>query len=122
MATLLFLLLQAAAQPCIPESSPVDAPSLVVQAVDTLWLPLPGMEVTITASADSRAKHKGVTMSDGFAKFWLPRGAEYTVEVVSPGFEKKRVKDVLIGRIWKYTPTSYVQVQLQVASPKEPIE
>jgi hypothetical protein len=95
---------------------------LVVQAVDTLWLPLPGTEVTITASASSQAKYKGVTMSDGFAKFWLPRGAEYSVEVAFPGFKKKRVKKVSVGEILRYTATAYVQVQLQVAVPKESVD
>jgi hypothetical protein len=120
--TVLLFLSQAVAQPCTPSPPPADATSLVVQAVDATWLPLPGMAVTITSPTNKRQKHTSMTKRDGFAEFWLPRGAEYTIEVGSPGFKSKRIKDVHIGPVLEYTSTAYVQVQLQVAAPREIIE
>ena len=121
MALLALLLLsQAAASPCIASPAPVEPPSLIVQAVDSNWLPLPGMQVTIIPSRGTKCIAQ--TKRDGFAELWLPRNAEYSIEVESPGFKRKRVKSVKIGPVLEYTSTAYVQVQLEVASPKMTIE
>lgn len=115
-------LLQAGPTPCPTASRPAEPPSLVVQAVDSTWLPLPGMQVTVTPGKAGGVRHTGTTEKNGFAEFWLPRQAEYSVEVESPGFKRKRVKGVTIGPVLEYTSTAYVQVQLRVENPKTTID
>ena len=118
MVPLLAALLLQASDPCSVATVP-QPPSLIVQAVDVTWLPLPGMQVTVTPTKPVGTAVVSKTEKDGFAEFALPRDAEYSIEVEAPGFKRKRVKGVKIGPVLQYTSTAYVQVQLQVAPPEE---
>jgi len=80
------------------------------------------MQVTVTPTGGGAAASVGDTKREGFAHFWLPRNAKYTVDVQAPGFKRKRVKNVHIGPPLLYTATAYVQVKLKIAAPKEIIE
>lgn len=116
------LLLQAGPSPCAPSPHPVEPPSLVVQAVDPLWLPLPGMEVTISPHEGRSASKAARTDRNGYAEFWLAREAEYSVEVKSPGFKTKWMKSLRITGRSEASPTAYVQFQLELAGPFVTIE
>jgi hypothetical protein len=63
------LLIQASPVPCPTASRPREPPSLVVQAVDSTWLPLPGMRVTVTPSEARASRHISQTKRNGFAEF-----------------------------------------------------
>jgi hypothetical protein len=121
MLVLLVTLLLQASVPC-PVQASSEPPSLIVQAVDTTWLPLPGMQVTVTPTKPRGTPIVADTKRDGFAEFALPRNAEYAIEVVSPGFKRNRVKSVRIGPVLEYTSTAYVQVKLQVEAPRDIID
>jgi hypothetical protein len=121
MLVLLVTLLLQASVPC-PVEAAAEPPSLIVQAVDTAWLPLPGMRVTVTPTSPRGTPIVADTKRDGLAEFALPRNAEYAIEVVSPGFKRTRVKGVRIGPVLRYTSTAYVQVKLQVHVSREVID
>jgi hypothetical protein len=80
------------------------------------------MHVTVTPNQPAGPRRTGATKGDGFAEFWLPRNAEYSIEVESPGFKRRRIEGVMVGPVLEHTSTTYVQVQLQVDSPKVTIE
>lgn len=115
-------LLQASQVPCSSPTPNPEPPSLIVQAVDSTWLPLPGMRVTVTSTKPGGHRQTSETKREGFAEFWVPRDTEYSIEVAAPGVKRTRVKRVIIGPALEYTSTAYVQVQLHVDSPKVTIE
>jgi hypothetical protein len=87
-------------------------PALVVQVVDPLRLPVPGIRVTVVPAPGSPST-VARTGRLGFAEFWLPRGAEYSIEVQHPSFRKKRIDHVRIGKS-ELSPTAYVQIQSEL--------
>jgi hypothetical protein len=94
-----------------PTSSP---PTLVVQVVDPVWLPLPGASVSI--SAKGRLQNcRAYTDSEGNARFWLARNTEYVAEAELAGFKKRRVKHMFIFKGSDSFPTAYVQIKLELA-------
>ncbi len=95
---------------------PEGPPALVVQVVDPLWLPMPGIHVTVTQAAPGTESRVARTGRQGFAEFWLPRGAEYSIEVHHPSFRKKRIEHVRIGKS-EVSPTAYVQLQFELREP-----
>ncbi len=109
-ALLLFAMAQAAGSGA--EAPTGGPPALIVQVVDPLWLPMPGIPVAVIPAASGAEQRVGRTGQKGFTEFWLPRGAEYSVEVHSRGFKKKRIEHVRIGKS-TVSPTAYVQVQLE---------
>ena len=116
------LLLQASPTPCTPTPRPTEPPSLIVQTVDPLWLPLPGMEVTITPRGGRGAKSAANTGKDGYAEFWLAREAEYSVEVKSPGFKRKHLRSLQITKSSEASPTAFVQFKLELSGPFVTVE
>jgi hypothetical protein len=92
---------------------PGGPPALVVQVVDPLWLPMPGIHVTVTQAAPGTESRAARTGRLGFAEFWLPHGAEYSIEVHHPDFKKKRIEHVRIGKS-EMSPTAYVQLQFEL--------
>lgn len=107
LLTLMFA--QAGGAPSgVPAGSP---PELVVQVVDPLWLPMAAIKVVVVA-ASSGEQQVGRTGPRGFTEFHLVRGAEYSIEVRSPGFKRRLVEHVRIGKS-QVSPTAYVQVQLE---------
>lgn len=111
------VLMQAAvAQPCDVPARASPSPSLIVQAVDPVWLPLPGVEVTIAPAAGG-AKTVVSTSKNGYAQFRLAPEQFYTIELTHPGFKKKTMKRFRAVRGSDSFPTAYVQLQLQVSGP-----
>jgi hypothetical protein len=112
MWLLLGLLLQTAAPATQAPSPPPDPPALVVQAVDPMWLPIPGIRVLVR-SRDGGVDRWVQTNRLGFAEFSVPRDAEYEIEASHPGFKTAHLKRVRIGRLVQGTPTAYVQLRLE---------
>ena len=115
MWMLIALLLQATSSPCAGAApARTDPPTVVVQVVDPGWMPLPGIEVVLTRKKGAREVTR--TSNDGDAKFWVAQGAEYSVEVKSPGFKTVKMKTVEIGRSTPFA-TAHVQVRLKITGP-----
>jgi hypothetical protein len=96
------------AQPTTDEGPP----TLIVQVVDPVYIPLPESEVTVRpglGQASSKSEHVD---QNGYAKFWVEPGKQYVIEAQSPGFKKKLVK-VSIGQPKPATPTAHVQIMLK---------
>src|ERR1700720_2611378 len=76
---LFLFFMQANPNPC--QSSPVltQSPSLIVQVVDPMWLPVPGAEVTVKPlRGDTQLKsNRTETDKDGYARFFVPSDADY---------------------------------------------
>jgi hypothetical protein len=62
-----------------PEEGP---PTLVVQVVDPVWIPLPDSDVTVKpANGNGKGSAKSAHADEnGYAKFWVDTGVEYTIE------------------------------------------
>lgn len=110
MMALLLSLGQAGAAPA--QTGAEGPPALVVQVVDPLWLPLPGVRVVVVPATADSEQQVGRTGAKGYAEFWLSRGAEYAIDVHSRGFTKRRIEHVRIGKS-QASPTAYVQVRLE---------
>ncbi len=111
MWLVLGLLLQTASGAAQAPPPPPEPPALIVQAVDPMWLPIPGIRVLVSS-------REGVdrfvqTDKQGFAAFALPRDAEYAVEASGPGFKAAHLKRVRLGRLVRGQPTAYVQLRLE---------
>ncbi len=117
---LFLLILQAGGGPCTPAPCPAEAPAptpngppwLIVQAVDPAWSPVSNGEVTVKPQDGKGSALSSRTDSDGYAKYWLPREGEYSIEVKAPGFKKKRIDHVRVT-----ASTAYVQMQLKIHIP-----
>ncbi len=103
-----------------PAARGEDPPTLVVQVVDPIWLPLPGIAVNVTLEGPNTERKVARTGVRGFAEFRLERGREYTVEVHHPGFKRKRAEHVRIPKA-DVAPTAYVQLhfELKGSGPEE---
>jgi hypothetical protein len=102
-----------------PQPTPADEegpPTLIVEVVDPVWIPLPFSEVTVKPAhgGESKSAHAD---DNGNAKFWLKTGEEYTIEAKTEGFNKKIVKHVFIARPKPSSPTAHVQIKLQPKGP-----
>jgi len=114
-AILIFLATQI---PCPPSEQSSTPATLVVEVVDPIWLPLPGMEVAVKSRQGSKKSWRGVTESDGRASFVLPRDAEYDIDVSAPGFKRSGQKAVYVGRQSQPPLAARVQVRLKLAGPR----
>ena len=108
--SLLFRALTVAAACVCPQSE--RPATLVVQAVDHLWLPLPGATVTAHLPGQKES-YREPTDRDGFACLAIPAGGEYTVEVTLEGFKPRSVKGVPV-RGGPEASLPHVQIQLSL--------
>jgi hypothetical protein len=116
---LLALLIPAPVHDCVTKSTALT--TLVVQAVDELWLPIPGAVVLARGQGKVRDAFRVTADADGFARFSISTQGAYEVEVSAVGFKTRRVKSVSVeGDPAKSVPN--VQVMLKVAGPMEIIE
>jgi hypothetical protein len=92
---------------------PTSPPTVVVQVVDPVWLPIPGASVSL--SANGRQNHKAYTDREGNARFWVAENTEYAIEAEKTGFKRKRLKHLYIHNNSDPFPTAYVQVKLGTA-------
>jgi len=103
--------------PCPPAEEPSNPPTLVVEVVDPICLPLPGMTVAVKARHRSTKSWREVTSVDGRAAFILPRDGEYDIEVSAPGFKRGRQKAVYVGHLSERPLAARVQIRLKLAGP-----
>lgn len=87
-------------------------PTLIVQVVDPVYLPLPESEVTVTAVSGEKSSKTEHVDQDGYAKFWLERGKQYAIEAKSANFKTKSLR-VPIGQANVAKPTAHVQIMLK---------
>ena len=114
----LFLLLLSLTNPAQPTPANDDGPpTLIVQVVDPVWIPLPEADVTVKPSSgkgDSKSAH---TDANGYAKFWVETGVDYTIEAKAINFNKKTLRHVFIAKPKPASPTAHVQIKLQPSGP-----
>ena len=108
-----------AASPC-PAAPPASPPTIVVQTVDQLWLPLPGAEVRLRSKGKGRETYTGTTDRNGYAGLVVPAG-EYVVDASLIGFKVKPVKAVTVGGS-AGDSAPHVQLQLKVKTPDVTLE
>jgi len=114
MLTLFLLLfgLSNPATPSTPATTEDGPPTLIVQVVDPVNIPLPASEITIKpAKGEGSSKSEHVDQN-GYAKFWVPTGQHYLIEAKSPGFNKKTVKYSL-SQPKPGKPTANLQIKLK---------
>jgi hypothetical protein len=120
MTTLLVLslgFLSAASARHLGAQTPASS-FVIVQAVDPVWLPLPGAEVQLRERGGTRTAYKATTNADGFASFRFdPPDAEqsYDISVTMAGFKEGELKNVRFGSCSGDCRSSrYVQLRLAV--------
>ena len=116
---LIAIVAQLTAAPC-PAAPLASSPTIVVQTVDQLWLPLPGAEVRVRSNGKGRHTYTGTTDRNGYLGLVVPAG-EYAVDASLVGFKVKPVKAITVGgREAESAP--HVQLQLKVKAPHVTLE
>ncbi len=117
--SLAFLSSASARRPSAQTPAP---PFVIVQAVDSEWLPLPGAVVQLRERRGTRTGYKATTNADGFASFRFdPPDPQqvYDISVTMAGFKDGEIKNVRFGSCsgdcWL---SRYVQLRLVVAGPE----
>jgi hypothetical protein len=87
-------------------------PTLIVQVVDPVYIPLPESEVTVEPVSGEKSSKKEHVDQNGYARFWLERGKQYVIEARSPSFKKKSLR-VPIGQPKAANATAHVQIMLR---------
>jgi hypothetical protein len=116
---LFLFFIQANSNPCPPSPVQTQSPSLIVQVVDPLWLPVPGAEVTLKplpTGAKSKS-NRTETDKDGDARFSVPGDADCSIEVKLYGFKRERLKRVHLLKTSASSAPAYVQLQLRLSGP-----
>lgn len=116
MLTLVLFLLSVGTTPQPIPTEEQGPPTLIVEVVDPVWIPLPFSEVTVKPAhgGESKTAHAD---DNGYAKFWVEAGVEYTIEARTEGFNKKILKHVLIAKPKPSSPTAHVQIKLEPKGP-----
>ena len=114
MLTLLLLVFGLGHTTTPPHPSAEDGPpTLIVQILDPVNIPLPASDVSIKpAKGDGPSKSEHVDQN-GYAKFWVETGKHYLIEVKSSGFNKKTVKYSLSVPKPGKPPTAHLQIKLK---------
>jgi hypothetical protein len=92
-------------------------PTLIVEVVDPVWIPLPDSEVTVKPASGKGSARSAHADDNGYAKFWVATGVEYTIEAKTRGFNKKTLRHVFIAKPKPSSPTAHVQIKLQPTGP-----
>jgi len=87
-------------------------PTLIVQVVDPVYIPLPEGEVTVKPVSQKGSSQPVHVDRNGYAQFWVEPGKQYVIEAQAPGFKKKSLK-ISIGQPKPATPTAHVQIMLK---------
>jgi len=87
-------------------------PTLIVQVVDPVYIPLPEGEVTVKPASGKGSSKPEHVDQNGYAKFWVEPGKQYVIEAKAPTFKKKSLK-VSIGQPKPATRTAHVQIMLK---------
>jgi len=108
---LLVLGLGRASTPALPAAND-GPPTLIVQLVDPVYIPLPEGEVTVKPSSGQGSSKSEHVDQNGYAKFWVDPGVPYVIEAKCPGFNKKSMK-IALAQPKPATPTAHVQIKLK---------
>jgi hypothetical protein len=92
-------------------------PTLIVEVVDPVWIPLPDSEVTVKSASGKGPSKSAHADDNGYAKFWVETGAAYTIEAKAQGFNKKTLKHIFIAKPKPSSPSAHVQIKLQPTGP-----
>ncbi|MGB7727384.1 MAG: hypothetical protein WBL50_05090 [Candidatus Acidiferrum sp.] len=111
---LLFLGIGTTSPPMPAEEGP---PTLIVEVVDPVYIPLPDSEVTVKAASGKGASKSAHADDSGYAKFWVETGVAYTIEAKTQGFNKRTLKHIFIATPKPTSPTAHVQIKLQPTGP-----
>ena len=116
MLALIALIALQAVAPCNPTPRPVEPASLIVQVVDPVWLPLPGIELRLTPRGGGASQIVRTTTA-GAVELWLPREREFKIEVKHPGFKSAKIEWVRTPPLAEsgMYPTAQVQIRLALA-------
>lgn len=109
-----FLLVFSLSRATTPAHPAADdgPPTLIVQVVDPVLIPLPASDVTVKPASGKGSSKSSHVDENGFAKFWLEPSTKYVIEAKSPGFNSKSQK-VSIGQPKAAKPTAHVQIKLK---------
>lgn len=91
-------------------------PTLIVEVVDPVWIPLPYSEVTVKPVSGGASKSAHAD-ENGNAKFWVETGVTYTIEAKADNFNPKTLKHVFIAKPKPSAPTAHVQIKLEPKGP-----
>ena len=110
----LFLLVFSLGHAATPAHPAADdgPPTLIVQVVDPVNIPLPASDVAVKPANGKGSSKSSHVDENGYAKFWLDPGTKYVIEAKSPGFNSKTLK-VSIGQPKPGKPTAHVQNKLK---------
>jgi hypothetical protein len=113
---LLLLFLQSNAAPCSSATPPpAGAPSLIVQAVDPDYIPIPGAHVMVKPLNSNAQTILSSTDGDGYARIFAPEDTEYSVEINLVGFKNDRVKSLHLGNRTHAPHTAYIQFVMKLS-------
>jgi hypothetical protein len=105
--------LQATLAPTTSQSpAQPQFPTLIVQVVDLAWSPVPGAEVEVEAVGGKIQPNSAVTDNDGYARFFIPVDADYSIGVKFSGFKRERLKHMHLFKPSAASPAAYVQLRL----------
>jgi len=99
-------------------------PRVIVQAVDPLWLPIPGATVSLR-DARSTVVSSATTDIEGFGRLPLPATLREGLDVAAamPGFKTRVVKNVRFGTcVGTCSSSHWIQLQLEVDGPTIVVE
>jgi hypothetical protein len=103
-----------------PYSAPADeqgSPTMIVQVVDPVWIPLPDAEVTVKPADGKGSSKSAHTDANGFAKFWVDTGVAYRIEAKTEGFNAKVLKSVMLTKPKAGSPPAHIQLKLEPKGP-----
>lgn len=92
-------------------------PTLIVEVVDPVYIPLPESEVTVKPASGKGPSKSAHADDSGDAKFWVETGVAYTIEAKTQGFNKRTLKHIFIATPKPTSPTAHVQIKLQPTGP-----
>ena len=99
----------------------VERPSLVVQVVDSAWLPLPGLTVLVMSTSSCSSQNTSVrasvrTDSTGSAQFNVAGQVVYVVGIKKEGGFGTEPVCVHLTRQSEDRPTAYVQLRAKATN------
>lgn len=112
---LFFLLLQSNPAPC-QMSTATEQPSMVVQVVDSNWMPIHGADVNVETLAGRVPRVSNHTHTDdaGYAKLFALPESDYSIDVKIEHFQDGHIKLLHLFKGPSGTYTAYVQLRLEI--------
>ena len=117
MLTVLLLLIGLATNSGLMPAAEEGPPTLIVEVVDPVWIPLPDSEVLVKLASGKGPRKTAHADADGQARFWVETGVAYTIQASTQGFNKKTLNHVFIAKAKPSTPPAHVQNKLEPKGP-----